>query len=315
MAEDPNTKDSEATEWLIVGVHKEDHAMNNLLLSYADAVHVHGEPSAWYLEKIIADAPRLKKVRVIPAFAHMVELGHEAGKLLAKHGIEVVIGCIKERRKDRTDFVTSSYRDKRYFMLRLDEERKKVLPELQRYAPEDWEIASRYLCLNGEKHLTLLGLARERGVSMGHIQEALGTVLYHLDSPFDAPLASVRRAQVLQEKIERAREEDRLFAIRLEKLKSLDLTLADLPQGMSDDYLEDYVLVRKGWLRGELGEYLLTPREREFLIRRYGLRNHQFCTLEEIGNEFGITRERVRQIEQKALKKLRQFKVCISPSS
>jgi RNA polymerase primary sigma factor len=49
----------------------------------------------------------------------------------------------------------------------------------------------------------------------------------------------------------------------------------------------------------------LTPREKSILSQRFGLGDDQPKTLEEIGNQFGLTRERIRQIESEALKKLR----------
>lgn len=49
----------------------------------------------------------------------------------------------------------------------------------------------------------------------------------------------------------------------------------------------------------------LPPREQRILKMRFGFDMDRIYTLEEIGNEFGITRERIRQIEAKALKKLR----------
>ena len=49
----------------------------------------------------------------------------------------------------------------------------------------------------------------------------------------------------------------------------------------------------------------LTPREESVLKLRFGLEDGRSRTLEEVGKEFNITRERIRQIEAKALRKLR----------
>ena len=49
----------------------------------------------------------------------------------------------------------------------------------------------------------------------------------------------------------------------------------------------------------------LSDREREVLEMRFGLNDGKDHTLEEVGKSFGVTRERIRQIEAKALRKLR----------
>src|SRR4030095_15140128 len=49
----------------------------------------------------------------------------------------------------------------------------------------------------------------------------------------------------------------------------------------------------------------LTPREERVIIMRFGLEDGTERTLEEVGQNFGVTRERIRQIEAKALRKLR----------
>jgi RNA polymerase primary sigma factor len=59
-------------------------------------------------------------------------------------------------------------------------------------------------------------------------------------------------------------------------------------------------------MKGHVEEFLdiLPPREQKILRMRFGLETGRSHTLEEVGQEFGVTRERIRQIEAKALKKL-----------
>jgi len=56
-----------------------------------------------------------------------------------------------------------------------------------------------------------------------------------------------------------------------------------------------------GWL------LQLESKQREVVVRRFGLHGHEKATLEEVGQELGVTRERVRQIQMEALKRLRRI--------
>jgi RNA polymerase primary sigma factor len=60
-------------------------------------------------------------------------------------------------------------------------------------------------------------------------------------------------------------------------------------------------------LKDHIGDVLhtLNAREKRVLELRFGLKDGRTRTLEEVGKEFGVTRERIRQIEAKALRKLR----------
>jgi RNA polymerase primary sigma factor len=61
-------------------------------------------------------------------------------------------------------------------------------------------------------------------------------------------------------------------------------------------------------LKGDVDRFLqvLAPREQKVLKMRFGLETGRTHTLEEVGKEFGVTRERIRQIEAKALQKLKK---------
>ncbi len=90
------------------------------------------------------------------------------------------------------------------------------------------------------------------------------------------------------------------------------------PVGDSDDtnfgdFIEDkgaenpYDMTSYSLLREKLLDVLssLTPRERKVLTLRFGLQDGYSRTLEEVGKQFNVTRERIRQIEAKALRKMR----------
>jgi RNA polymerase primary sigma factor len=82
---------------------------------------------------------------------------------------------------------------------------------------------------------------------------------------------------------------------------------------LKDDFIEDkdadapIKTVASELLREDLAEVLctLSPRERDVLRLRFGMDDGRQRTLEEVGQLFGVTRERIRQIEAKALRKLR----------
>ena len=91
---------------------------------------------------------------------------------------------------------------------------------------------------------------------------------------------------------------------------------ADSEESILGEFIEDkktisptQVASRK-LLRKRLNEILhdLSPREQKILEMRFGLKDSITHTLEEVGKEFGVTRERIRQIEAKALEKMRQHK-------
>jgi RNA polymerase primary sigma factor len=99
---------------------------------------------------------------------------------------------------------------------------------------------------------------------------------------------------------------------------SMEPISLEMPVGQEDDsHLGDFIEDQKirepddeasrKLLREQLRQVLgsLSEREREVLSMRFGLQDGKIRTLEEVGQAFGVTRERIRQIEVKALRKLR----------
>src|SRR5271165_6239999 len=95
---------------------------------------------------------------------------------------------------------------------------------------------------------------------------------------------------------------------------SLETPIGDEEESSLGDFVEDELAPSpvEAAIRGNLGEQTrkvlatLTPREEQILRMRFGIGQKTDYTLEEVGKQFAVTRERIRQIEAKALRKLRQ---------
>ncbi|TXH92867.1 MAG: RNA polymerase sigma factor RpoS [Pseudomonas sp.] len=100
-----------------------------------------------------------------------------------------------------------------------------------------------------------------------------------------------------------------------ERVTSVDVSLGPdsdktLLDTLTDDRPSDPCeLLQDDDLAESIDQWLseLTDKQREVVVRRFGLRGYESCTLEEVGQEIGLTRERVRQIQVEALKRLREI--------
>jgi len=108
---------------------------------------------------------------------------------------------------------------------------------------------------------------------------------------------------------------DELLRLTREPI-SLDAPVSDDSDSVMSEFIEDPEAsapgdeLEEGTLRDEIGEALaqLSPREEKVLRMRYGIGEPTQYSLEEIGARFNLTRERIRQIELKALRKLRHVR-------
>ena len=94
---------------------------------------------------------------------------------------------------------------------------------------------------------------------------------------------------------------------------SLEMEVGEDQESTLGDFVEDvqtpspWAMALDSSMRQDVQAALdsLTPREARVLTLRYGLRDGYAQTLEEVGEKFGLTRERIRQIEKEAMEKLR----------
>jgi RNA polymerase primary sigma factor len=117
----------------------------------------------------------------------------------------------------------------------------------------------------------------------------------------------------LTRKLRRAAQKVRKIMRISQEPVSLEMPIGQEDSSLLGDFIEDDKVMGpvdaatrqllKDQIRAALG--VLSDREREVLEMRFGLQDGQDHTLEEVGKHFGVTRERIRQIEAKALRKLR----------
>ena len=132
----------------------------------------------------------------------------------------------------------------------------------------------------------------------------LAQTLDHEPSPeeiaelLDKPISDVKRMLGLNE---------RVTSFDMPLGRDADKSLLD---AIPDENNTDPVLLLQDLdVRGNLHQWLgqLSEKQREVVERRFGLNGHDVSTLEDVGNNIGVTRERVRQIQIEALRKLREI--------
>ena len=133
----------------------------------------------------------------------------------------------------------------------------------------------------------------------------------HLAQTLDHEPSPEEIAELLDKPIEDVK---RMLGLN-ERIASVDTPLGrdaenSLLDAIPDENNTDPVLLlQDDDVRGNIEQWLtqLTDKQREVVERRFGLNGHDVSTLEEVGNTIGVTRERVRQIQIEALRKLREI--------
>lgn len=135
-------------------------------------------------------------------------------------------------------------------------------------------------------------------------ERELSQKLDHMPSPeemaraMDRPVAEAKRLCSLKE---------RVGSVDVPTAQDSDQVLLDT---IADtNALNPSEILQNQDLSSSIDHWLdeLNEKQREVVVRRFGLRGHEAATLEEVGREIGLTRERVRQIQVEALKALRHL--------
>jgi RNA polymerase primary sigma factor len=144
-----------------------------------------------------------------------------------------------------------------------------------------------------------------------HMVEKLNKVV-HIERQLVQRLGREPRPEEIADELEMSLEEVREI-MRMSQLPvSLEKPIGEEEDSQLGDFVEDEqaespydtatVTLRRGDIERALDS--LPDRERKVIELRFGLHGAQPCTLEEVGRAFGVTRERIRQIENNTLKKL-----------
>jgi len=144
-----------------------------------------------------------------------------------------------------------------------------------------------------------------------HMVEKLNKVV-HIERQLVQRLGREPNPEEIAEELEITPEEVREIQRMAQLPVSLEKPIGEDAESELGDFVEDesaespYDTATLSLRRGDIDRALdsLPDRERKVIEMRFGLSGAQPCTLEEVGRAFGVTRERIRQIENNTLKKL-----------
>ncbi|MDM8348864.1 RNA polymerase sigma factor RpoS [Pseudomonas sp. sp1636] len=145
-----------------------------------------------------------------------------------------------------------------------------------------------------------------------HVAKRLNAYL-HAAHVLAARLERTPTAEDIAELLATSLDEVKRILLLGERVGSIDAVLGSdsattLLETLSAEQPSDpCTLLQDDQLPHSIDKWLaaLSDRQRAVVVRHFGLRGHDSCTLEAIGQEFGLTRERVRQIQVEALRRLR----------
>lgn len=268
-------------------------------------VHIDGFPNLWLVRWLLEHLPKLHTIQVTPKNER--NLGREHRRLCEERNVRLVTGHHNPNMAwEEGRNASPHYRGQREFLVKLESEQKALFDELVQMGFHAAILTARYFCLRDEEFKPQREVAQEVDfptLLQGPISAYINSVFCYLDPTFKAAKRAVAIAGAMRQRVVRLRAILAEAASREEMAKRLGLN--HLPEGMPLSRLDVLEAVVKASKDRDFGYFAYRcPREHEVVALRYGLSDGKYRTLEEIGQRLGVTRERIRQLEEKAFAEL-----------
>ena len=293
-------EDDEPDEELIMNEEEEEVDVENIDLSVPDGVSIE-DPVRMYLKEI-GKVPLLSAEEEIELAKRMEEGDEEAKKKLAEANLRLVVSIAKR-------YVGRGM----LFLDLIQEGNLGLIKAVEKFDYRKGYKFSTYATWWIRQAITRAIADQARTIRIPvHMVETINKLVREsrqLLQELGREPTPEEIAKKMNMPVERVRE---ILKISQEPV-SLETPIGEEEDSHLGDFIQDDNVPVPAdaaaftLLREQLGEVLdtLTEREQKVLKLRFGLEDGRARTLEEVGKEFNVTRERIRQIEAKALRKLR----------
>ena len=292
--------DDEPDEEMILAEEEEDVDVENIDLSVPDGVSIE-DPVRMYLKEI-GKVPLLSAEEEIELAKRMEEGDEEAKKRLAEANLRLVVSIAKR-------YVGRGM----LFLDLIQEGNLGLIKAVEKFDYRKGYKFSTYATWWIRQAITRAIADQARTIRIPvHMVETINKLIRvsrQLLQELGREPTPEEIAKEMNMPVDRVRE---ILKISQEPV-SLETPIGEEEDSHLGDFIQDDNVPVPAdaaaftLLREQLGEVLdtLTEREQKVLKLRFGLEDGRARTLEEVGKEFNVTRERIRQIEAKALRKLR----------
>ncbi|MEK7570197.1 MAG: sigma factor-like helix-turn-helix DNA-binding protein [Patescibacteria group bacterium] len=304
----------------IVGIsYSHGHRGFEQLSSETTMVHFDGHPFLWALKRVLRKAPNLKIVRIPPGSERIIS-GHYRALCTARD-VAIVFGYEQpDSCWSAGENRSRAYAGQRTFLLQLQGLRRKQFEKLLRYNLHCARMTARYFCLQGEEFITQSAVGMQFGFSErcnSYVSVQVNAVLLYLRygardfHPAPSVYAYVKR---VHSQVKAYEKQERKKAMRQRELQnharlSRALQVSALPQKFPICRLGTFRKILSARRRGQLEKMQQSdPRLSQVLILRFGLDMSDagvYRTLQQVADKMSVTRQRVQQLEVKALTRLR----------